>query len=205
MSRSLFRLLLITSMMTNQFCTSKPPKEPDVKMDYKSVEGHDTNFFDIEQKYINGKSIDFDRFFGLNTIVVFVGKKGQDCDDIDKVLHGLYQLHNFFRYGVEYVIVTDSSKLVKACSNVFQELLSDNGVNYVLTEPVHKTDDDDRPHAVFEYMKKLFHPTKIEIGMDKIHFLVRPAGHIELYYDVSISQLKSFLHNNLRYLEKSEF
>lgn len=195
MTKSLLQLLFITTILFSTLCKATSTES-------KSVRGHDTIFFDLVQNDINGKTVDFDRFVGYSTIVAFnVGKKGQDCNDVDKILHGFYQIHKLFHYGVEFVIVPDSAERVKACSNVFQELLSDNGVNYVLIEPVHQKDGDHRPHAVFDYMKKLFHPMRI-LGKDKMYFLVNPEGDVQLYFDVTVSQLKGLLHDNLRYLEK---
>merc|ERR1711862_178509 len=153
--------------------------DTDQKIHYKKARTDDYNFFELEQVDINGKTVDFDRFSGGNTIVTFeIGKKGQSCEDITSLFNELKSIHKLFPYGVEFVIVPDARyKFEKKCPDVLKAVLADKGVNYLITEP--KEFDED--HPVYDYLSELYFPKKIE---DKMWFIVTPEGDVELHYDL---------------------
>merc|ERR1711862_247195 len=86
--------------------------------------------------------------------------------------------------------------VLSLCSNALQEILSDN--DYLLLEPLES--EDKRSHAVYAYLKKIFHPRDIVMN-DKTYFLINPEGDVELYYDYGIRDFKNMLDLNMRFME----
>lgn len=169
--------------------------DEDNSIHYKKARNDDFTFFDIEQKDITGKWIDFDNFSGGLTIVAFnIGKKGQTCGDVEHLVKEFGSIHKLFPYGVEFVLVPDARADLKSkCPDVVKKILSDKGVNYVLTEPV-----GDDSHPLYDYMADLYAEKKIG---DKMYFIVTPEGDLEMHYNLpSPGPLKKELKRIFRHI-----
>jgi len=155
-------------------------------------------FFELEGKDIDGKTIDFERFYGYVTVVLDIGDDTQ-CETIEKNLRELFKLHKIYPYALEFVVLP-SSMPHDTCS-VMKEFAADEGVNFLMLEPGDVNDDD--THPVYAYLKGLFGLKEIKPNFST-YFIISPEGAVEVVYDVSPIQLKEKLHFQLKMLEMKD-
>lgn len=147
------------------------------KIHRKAASKADENFFDLEQKSIKGKTIEFDRFAGFMTIVAFnMFKKDQSCVEIDKLFKDFLKLYYISPVSVAFVIVPESVEDYDKCSHVITNNFVKKKVNHVTLQPI----TIGKKHAAFDYFSKLYDPKEIE---DEMYFLVKTEGDVELHYE----------------------
>jgi len=151
--------------------------DTDNKIHRKGASKDDENFFDLEQKNIQGRTVDLDRFSGLHTIVAFnMFKKDQSCEDVEKIFKDFLQLYYIDPVSIAFAIVPDSVDDYNKCSYVITNTFAKKKVNHVVMKPV----TIGKKHALFDYFSNLYDPKEIEDGM---YFLVKTEGDVELHYE----------------------
>jgi len=202
------RLLLLLHVVfihvgTSFFGPMMGDDDTDKKIHRKATSNDDENFFDLEQKDVKGKTIDFDRFAGFNTIVAFnLFKEGQSCADVDKIFKDFLQLNYLSPISIYFAIAPESMEDYNKCSHVVTNNFVKKKVNHVILQALNSG----KKHAAFDYFSNLYEDK--EIG-DETYFLVQTEGDVELHYECatplkmeeSLAWLIDRMHNPPHYSE----
>merc|ERR1711983_73106 len=164
--------------------------------DRVSTSNHDENFFDLLQKDIKDKTIEFDRFSGLNTIVApSIFKQGQNCQEVRNILKEFLQLNYLSPISMAFVIVPDSTELYFTCSDVVKEIFGSKKVNFVVMKPFQKGEE----YAIFDYFSKVYG----EEFEDETYFIVEPDGDVEIHVVASPIEMMEPLKKVIKKMNRS--